>query len=150
MSSAFIKEDVEIVERPMLRRSPTGLPPGTLNLMTAQGSQQLRDRIRELSAALPDAPEIERLQDILHSATIVTPVTTLNSIVFGSTVSLKNAQGDKAVYRIVGVDEVGFASHNVSWVSYIGKTLLSAGGLDQRISLAPNEKAKWTVVSVQQ
>ncbi len=148
MSSAFIKEDFEVAERSMLRRSSSGLPPGTLNLMTFQGSQHLQDRIHELSKAQPNDPEIERLEEILASVTIVMPITTQNSIVFGATVSLQNEKGEKAVYRIVGVDEVHMAPYNVSWQSYVGKTLLNSGEIGKCISLAPDEKPVWTVVDV--
>ncbi|MDB6007077.1 MAG: greA [Prosthecobacter sp.] len=149
MSRAFIKEDVEVAERPMLRRSSSGLPPGTLNLMTADGAEYLRERMLELKRVHPKDPDIPHLEAVLQSATIVQPIDTLHSIVFGSAVHLQSDSGQQAVYRIVGVDEVDLSPHYVSWVSYLGRTLLGAGGLGARISLSPSQRSVWTVKSIE-
>jgi transcription elongation GreA/GreB family factor len=149
MSRAFIKEDVEVAERPMLRRSSSGLPPGALNLMTANGAERLRERIDESRRVRPNDPVIADLEEVLQSATIVQPIETLHSIVFGSTVHLQNDRGEEAVYRIVGVDEVDMNPQHVSWISYLGKTLLGAGGLGARISLTPTQKSVWTVTGIE-
>lgn len=149
MSRAFVKEDVEVAERPMLRRSSSGLPPGTLNLMTSDGAEHLRERMLELKRVQPRDPEIARLEAVLQSATIVQPIATLHSIVFGSCVHLQSDSGEHAMYRIVGVDEVDMSPHYVSWLSYLGKTLLGAGGLGARLSLAPSQKSRWTVKSIE-
>lgn len=149
MSRAFIKEDVEVAERPKLRRSSSGLPPGTLNLMTADGAERMRENIEELKLTRPNDPSLPRLEETLESATIVQPISASNAIVFGSTVHLQNDRGEQAVYRIVGADEVDMSPHHVSWLSYLGKTLLGAGGIGQRISLAPAQKSVWTVTGIE-
>ena len=48
MSRAFIKEDVDVYERPGQRRSQSGLPPGALNYMTPEGARRLRARLEKL------------------------------------------------------------------------------------------------------
>ena len=149
MSRAFVKEDIEVAERPTLRRSSSGLPPGTLNLMTTDGAEQLRARIAALQRTQPHDPAIARLEALLDSATIVQPITTLHSIVFGSTVHLQSDSGEHATYRIVGADEEDTHPHHVSWLSYLGKTLLGAGGLGARISLTPSSKSRWTVTDIE-
>ena len=149
MSRAFVREDVEVAERSQQRRSASGLPPGTLNLMTADGAAHLREQWQEQRLLHPNDDATARLEEVLASATIVMPITAQNTIVFGSTVRLRSDKGEQAVYRIVGVDEVDMDPTYVSWLSYLGKTLLGAGKLGQRISLAPTQKSVWTIVGIE-
>ncbi|TDU63142.1 GreA/GreB family transcription elongation factor [Prosthecobacter fusiformis] len=149
MSRAFVKEDIEIPERTTRRRSVSGLPPGALNLMTAKGAQQLRTRLAELQQASRAPSEILHLKQTLESVTVVeSQAAPRDAIVFGSTVTLRNAAGHEANYRIAGVDEVGLEPDNVSWVSPLGKILLDAH-LGQSIRLTTNDKTMWTVIRVE-
>jgi transcription elongation factor GreB len=148
MSRAFIKEDVEIVERATRRRSTSGLPPGALNYLTAQGAQQLRGRLRQLEAAAQkDDAEISHLELTLASATIVEPQPQADTATFGASVTLQNRNGQLQTYRIVGVDEVQVEPGNVSWVSPLGKALLGAE-IGQRIMLPDEQKEVWTVSKI--
>ncbi|MEQ1933028.1 MAG: GreA/GreB family elongation factor [Fimbriimonadaceae bacterium] len=147
MSSAFVKQDIDEPERPMRRRSSSGLPPGALNFMTASGAVLLQQRLAELIEASVDASEIEALKDVLESATIVKQPDRSEGVVFGARVTLKSAAGETRNYRIVGVDEIDLESENVSWVSAIGKALLGAQ-LAQRLGLGPEIDGKWTVVKI--
>lgn len=147
MSSAFVKEDIDEPERPMRRRSSTGLPPGALNFMTAAGALQLRQRLTELIETSVDASEIEALKDVLESATIVKQPDRSEEVVFGARVTLKGAAGETRNYRIVGVDEIDLESENVSWVSAIGKALLGAKR-GQRLKLEPEVHESCTVVKI--
>lgn len=148
MSRAFVKEDAEITERSTRRRSASGLPPGALNYLTADGARQLQARLTQLQAAAErDGAEISHLAHTLASATIVEPRTRPESVVFGSTVTLRSSTGKLTTHRIVGVDEVHLADGQVSWVSPIGKALLGAES-GQRVRLAGNEEAAWTVVEI--
>jgi transcription elongation factor GreB len=149
MSLAFIKEDVDLAERPTYQRSAFTQAPRTLNLMTADGAESLYERINALGRVRRNDPTIARLEAALQSATIVQPMAGTNSIVFGSTVHLQNDSGEKAVYRIVGVDEVDQSPHHVSWLSPLGKALLSADGLHARVSLSTTESAVWTVTAIE-
>ncbi len=127
MSRAFVKEDIDIPERTTLRKSASGLPPGALNLMTAEGARLLRQRLKQLLRAEDaDPEEIASLQHTLESATIIEPKPQPDAIVFGSRVTVRNATGEMETFRIVGVDEVALEAGNVSWVSPLGKALLAA------------------------
>ena len=69
MSKAFTKEDDSEPERNTRVRSISGLPPGALNYMTADGARRMEEEIEELRGTAPErAAEIQR---ILASATIV-------------------------------------------------------------------------------
>lgn len=147
MSSAFVKEDIDEPERPMRRRSSSGLPPGALNYMTEVGALRLRELLTQLKTTSADESEIAELEGMLESATIVKQPERPEEVVFGVRVTLKGATDEMKNYRIVGVDEVHLETNNVSWVSPIGKTLLGAK-LGQRVNLGP-EKAKWTVIKME-
>jgi transcription elongation factor GreB len=45
-------------------------------------------------------------------------------VFFGATVTVEDEDGDKATYRIVGVDETDGAAGDISWKSPVGRSLL--------------------------
>jgi transcription elongation factor GreB len=45
-------------------------------------------------------------------------------VFFGATVTVEDAEGDEATYRIVGVDETDGAAGDISWQSPVGRALL--------------------------
>ncbi len=150
MSRAFVKEDIEEPERRTLRRAASGLPPGTLNLITAEGARQLRSRLMDLAQSAPaDDDEVSYLEEALASATIVEPrqQADTKAVVFGSNVTLRTADGRLETYRIVGVPEVGLSPHNVSWLSPFGKVLL-ASTLGQNVRLSHGGPLLGTVEAV--
>lgn len=148
MSRAFVKEDVDPPERSTRRRSSSGLPPGALNYITASGAQQLRQRLASLQSVDPkNADAIAELERSLVSATIVAPQPPGNAVAFGATVSLQSDDGRLKIHRVVGVDEVELGAANISWVSELGRTLLSAT-LGQKLRLPGDEANVWTVVSI--
>jgi transcription elongation factor GreB len=78
--------------------------------------RQLRDidrRMRFLSKRLDDVqivnPKDQPRQD---------------RIFFGATVTVEDDAGEKAIYRIVGVDETDGAAGDISWQSPVGRALL--------------------------
>ena len=144
MSKAFTKEDDDLPERSTRRRSASGLPPGALNYMTADGARRLRTE--QVNASSDRAAEITQL---LAAVTVVEPPTeSPEGAVFGAKVTLREAGGREACYRIVGVDEVGFEPGWVSWTSPIGKTLLGVEpGLRVRLE-AGGDSGTWTVAQV--
>lgn len=150
MSRAFVKEDVDEPERHALRRASSGLPPGALNLMTTEGARQLRTRLADLAHASPkNEDEIAYLEQVLDSATIVEPSQQddTQTIIFGSSVTLRTSEGGLETYRIVGVDEQDLAPDNVSWLSPLGKALL-ASSLGKKVSLDQGGKPLGTVEAV--
>jgi len=144
MSRAFVKEDIEIPDRPSLRRSSSGLPPGALNLMTADGAERLRKKLAQSNGG---AEEAARLREMLESATIVEPHSSVTEVVFGARVTLRTVGGKIETYRVVGVDEAALATGNVSWVSPLGKALLAAR-VGQSVRVDPGNQVLGTVVSV--
>lgn len=148
MSRAFVKEDVEMPERSTRRRASSGLPPGALNYLTAAGAQQLQARLTALRQSTDAPPEdVASLEAILASATIVEPQPQADAVTFGVAVTLEDPDGQVATYRVAGVDEVDLQPGNVSWVSDLGKLLLSAS-LGQKLRLPGGDPTLWTVTKI--
>ena len=142
MSRAFVKEDVDPPERSRRARSVSGLPPGAVNYITAGGAARLqreRDALRRSDK--PDAERIAELERVLASVTVVEAPADPESVAFGAKVTVRNAAGLLASYRIVGVDEVRFHSDAVVWVSGTGKTLLAAE-VGDRVTLEGDERVQ--------
>lgn len=148
MSSAFVKEDIDVPERIPRWRSASGLPPGAMNLMTEDGARRLRLRVAALKGSAAGDPEIAELEGVLESATMVKPPERAEEVVFGVSVTVQNAAGEVACHRIAGVDETHLDPRNVSWVSALGRALLGAK-MGQRVSLGAEPQAKWTVVRIE-
>src|SRR5215831_9561068 len=127
MSRAFVKEDVDPLERSGRKRSPSGLPPGAANYITARGAKRLREELNQLRAANGCSERIIELEQILASGHIVDPPDApSNSVTFGATVTLTDEKGAIKTFTIVGVDELNLERDAVSWISPLGKALLAA------------------------
>jgi transcription elongation GreA/GreB family factor len=127
MSRAFVKEDVDLPERSGRKRSPSGLPPGATNYMTARGAKRLRDELQKLRAANTVSEHVTELEHILASVHVVDPPDEAsNSVIFGATVTVKDKKGATETFTIVGVDELNFEPDAVSWISPLGKALVAA------------------------
>jgi transcription elongation factor GreB len=127
MSRAFVKEDVDPPERSGRKRSASGLPPGAANYITARGAKHLRDELQKLRAANAGSERIIELERILASVRVVDPPDAAsNSVTFGATVTVQDKKNVTKTLTIVGVDELDFDRHAVSWISPIGKALLAA------------------------
>ena len=127
MSRAFVKEDVDPPERSGRKRSSSGLPPGATNYITARGAKRLRDELNELRLTNISSERIAELEQVLASVHVVdAPDMPSNSVAFGATVAVKDKAGASETFTIVGVDELDFERHAVSWISPLGKALLAA------------------------
>ena len=145
MSKAFLREsDSGDVPDPPPPVSP--LPPGAKNYVTPRGADQLRRRLARLTeeerppllAESTKDPEAMRalqaldqriwyLRESLRTAEIVTPQAGANDVVrFGATVSVREANGEVADYRLVGVDEADPDRGWISWTSPIARALNNA------------------------
>jgi transcription elongation factor GreB len=51
----------------------------------------------------------------------------IDRVFFGATVTVEDAEGEVAVYRIVGEDEIDGAAGSISWRSPVGRALLGKG-----------------------
>ena len=145
MSKAFTKEDVDPPERSGRVRSPSGLPPGAVNYMTAAGARRWRQELADLDA---DAEARGEILHLLESATVIEPDTEMpESVTFGAEVTVQDAADQEQTFRIVGVDEMEFWPDAVSWISPNGKALLAAE-LGGRLSLEDGRVVK--IVRIQQ
>src|SRR5690348_572071 len=127
MSRAFVKEDVDPPERSGRTRTPSGLPPGAANYLTARGAKRLRRKLHELcKQPTKDHRRIAELEQLLASATIVDAPEDRQQIAFGARVTVRDASGQLRAYQVVGADELNLHEHAVSWISPTGKALLAA------------------------
>jgi transcription elongation GreA/GreB family factor len=131
VSKAFTKEDDdEIPERAGRVRSGSGLPPGAVNYMSAEGARLLHAELARTKG--PRAAEMRRM---LESATVVPERDEPpDEVLFGTTATVRNSGGELAQYRIVGVDETRLAPGWVSWVSPLGRALIGVQ-VGQRVHL---------------
>lgn len=145
MSKAFTREENEGPERPEIAPTTSALPAGAKNYMTRAGADQLRAELarlveqeRPLLAAASDDPEAQRklslidqrvfqLEQSLQTVEVVSPPEgPATTVTFGSTVTVREPNGDIAIYRIVGVDETDFDRGWVSWLSPIARALMNS------------------------
>ena len=137
-----MKEDVDPPERSGRKRSASGLPPGATNYITARGATRLRAELKKLQETGDHPERIAKLEKILGSVQIVdSPDAGSKSVAFGATVTVEDTTGKTETYVVVGVDELDFEPHAVSWISPLGKALLSAE-LGDRIALRDGRMAK--------
>jgi transcription elongation GreA/GreB family factor len=127
MSRAFVKEDVDLPERSGRKRAASGLPPGATNYITMRGANRLHDELGKLRAADTNSERVAELERILASVEVVDPPERPSkSVMFGSTVTVKDKNGRAETFTIVGVDELDFEPEAASWISPVGKALLAA------------------------
>src|SRR5262249_9067184 len=118
VSRAFIKEDVDPPERSGRKRSASGLPPGATNYVTARGANRFREELQKLRASNTDTERIVELERILASIHVVNPPDAPSkSVTFSATVTVQDKRGATETFTIVGVDELDFEHHAVSWIS---------------------------------
>jgi len=135
MSRAFIREDVDPPERRGRKRSASGLPPGATNYITARGAQRLRNELERIRKEPDKGERVAELEGILASVVVVeAPEGAINEVVVGSTVTVEAPDRATRTYTVIGVDELDSVPDAVSWISPIGKSLLSAG-LGDRVSV---------------
>ena len=103
------------------------MPPAAINYITARGAKRLRDELNELRLTNISNERIAELEQVLASVHVVdAPDMPSNSVAFGATVAVKDKAGASETFTIVGVDELDFERHAVSWISPLGKALLAA------------------------
>ena len=145
MSKAFLRES-DLADDSPLPAAISLLPSGTKNLMTAGGAERLRQELVRLvdverpplvaqSTGDTDAKRelqgvdqrIRHLRESLRTAEVVeTPNSSDQVVHFGSTATVRDANGEESRFRIVGVDETDVDQGWVSWVSPLARALLNA------------------------
>lgn len=140
MSRAFVNEErieqaggEELVDRPISLHPNYVTPTGALELQTLESS--LMEELDTLKANAEDTfakdkvAEIERdlryVRTRLDSAILVDPkAQSHETVLFGATVEVEDAQGVRHAFHIVGEDEANATINKVSWVSPLAKSLI--------------------------
>ena len=152
MSKAFTKEsDDDGDDAAASRLRESSLPEGASNYITASGAARLRAELSELVTTARPAAQIavaaiadiaatseakkrlaeidRRIRDLtasLDSAEIVDPSgQDAARVLFGATVTVRDADDHELTYRIVGIDETDTRQGAVSWISPIARALLN-------------------------
>lgn len=101
-------------------------------------------RLREIDSRL------RFLTGRLEAAVVVDPLTLSgNKVVFGSTVTLEDEDGEMVTYQIVGEDEFDAKSGRISWRSPVATSLLGKSVGDEAILRKPSGDEIVTIVSVE-
>src|SRR5438270_12811930 len=142
MSRAFVREDADPPERSGRKPSASRLPPGAINYITARGAARLQAELTALCAVDDKSERITELKQILDSVQIVdAPESSSKYVFFGATMTLRDSHGRTETHTIVGVDELDFERHALSWMSPLGNALL-ASQLGDRITLEDGRTVK--------
>jgi transcription elongation factor GreB len=166
MSKAFTRESDDTQEETLQPRPV--LPPGVQNYITAEGADRLRNQLADLTeqkrAALqnpsPDEStrvaevrnletRLRQVQQILKSVVVARPSSKEpDRVAFGSTVTVRQANGDEATYRIVGVDEMDLDRGQISWRSPLARALFSRRTGDEFTFTSPAGTETLEILSV--
>jgi len=140
MSRAFVNEErfeqaggEELVDRPISQHPNYVTPTGALELQTLEAS--LMAELETLKATAEDTfakdkvAEIERdlryVRARLDSVILVDPkAQSHETVLFGATVEVEDAEGVRHTFHIVGEDEADASINKVSWVSPLAKSLI--------------------------
>ncbi|WP_321531336.1 transcription elongation factor GreB [uncultured Desulfuromonas sp.] len=105
-----------------------------------------KKRLREIDR------RIRHLTKRMDAAIIIDPVgqasVAKGRVLFGSTVTVENEDGEEKVLSIVGVDEIDSARGRISWVSPIGRALLGSSEGDAVTVKTPAGDKEYEVVEV--
>ena len=158
MSKAFTREsdDSDAEELPSFRPQ---LPPGTRNYITPEGAARLKRRLdalldqkRTLRPSEGDRRKLEasirNLQQLLDSVVIAERPVDREKAAFGATVVVRHANGQEDSYRIVGVVEADPEHGSISWLSPLGRALLSRKAGDKVRFRSPEGDEELAIVSV--
>lgn len=157
MNKAFTKED-DAPQQPEFRSRFQPLQPGFRNLITPRGQEDLRDELADLLARQASAPEPERALLKLRAADLakrletheVVPPHELppDRVIFGTTVLVRDDDGNERRYTLVGIDEARPEDGRISWTSPLARALLN-----QRVGAlakvhTPNGETELEIVSI--
>jgi transcription elongation GreA/GreB family factor len=117
-----------------------------------RGGDQLRHRARRETFARRTGKASRRKRrtasgspnssKLWHRSNVVDPPDApSNTVMFGTTVTVKDKKGATETFTIVGVDELDFERDAISWISPLGKALLNAD-MGDWITLEDGRSAK--------
>lgn len=147
MSKAFTRESDDAPETPL-----RPLTPLAKDYLTPDGAQRLRAELDQLTKAPePDATRsrIAQLQQILANAEVVQPpAPPWEQVLFGATVTVRDAAGGESRWRIVGREEADADRNWVSWSSPIARALLKTRvGQKVRFRIPVGEQT-WEILAI--
>jgi transcription elongation factor GreB len=120
--------------------------------MTSQGLQAFKDELAELERedSAMDADRRQFLRQLVDHAHVIVPEhQSGDRVIFGATVTVKDEDGERRIYKLVGVDESDAKAGKVSWISPIGKALLGARVGDTVTLLTPVKEEDLEILSVE-
>jgi transcription elongation GreA/GreB family factor len=134
MSRAFVRENDEtagVVPLPDRPLSPHR------NLVTRRGLKLIESRIAQFRAELADptaddeareraARELRYWTARRENAEVSEPGPEVDSVVFGTAVTVRRADGSAMTFRIVGEDEGDPAAGRIAWTTPVAQALLGA------------------------
>ena len=147
MSRAFVDESASESRENDAPELKIPLPAGAKNYVTPQGAERLRAEIEDLLALeQPRLGEVDRRIEYLSRMRAIMEVVQPSArepdrVVFGTTVTVREARGAQKTYRIVGVDESDPARGWVSWISPLARALVGKRpGEQARVKLPAGEE----------
>jgi transcription elongation GreA/GreB family factor len=123
VSKAFTKDDAE-VPVPAPRRRGVPLPQHVPNYITSAGELALRAELAKLAAG--DHDRAHEICEHLATAIVIGAPDNAARVGFGATVTVKDASGRRAKYRLVGAIEAAPRDGAVYWQSPIAEALYGA------------------------
>jgi transcription elongation GreA/GreB family factor len=135
MSRAFVSEDAAAAAAAILPERPVSTLP---NLVTPSGLSAIEAEVARLEARLAaisaeDAARPALARDLRYwrsrrtTAQLTEVPATPDEVAFGTTVTLRRANGTTQRYRIVGEDEADPAHGTVSHISPLARALFGKG-----------------------
>lgn len=145
MSKAFTSEETPD-PTPVVRDAPRPKP-GEVRWVTPEGASALRAELARLRAAGdPRAATVERTLEVL---TVLGPEHAPEGVVgFGTWVTVEDAEGETATWRIVGPDEADARARRVSVHAPLGQALMGHAEGDEVVVERPAGALELTVVAV--
>ena len=139
MSRAFVNEDQAAAQANQPVERPISDQP---NYVTASGLVQLQARVAEVKGLLAEqaamgervdqqrqadlARDLRYYQQRLHSARLVNPAPSAETIQIGSWVTFADESGSEQRVCLVGEDQADAGVGLINWGSPLGRTLLGA------------------------
>jgi transcription elongation factor GreB len=154
VSRAFVDESASESRENDSPELKIPLPPGAKNYVTPQGARRLRAELEGLQAlAAPRLREVDRRIEYLSRMTAVMEVVAPSAgdpdrVVFGTTVTVREAGGSEKTYRIVGVDEADPARGWVSWISPLARALVGKRKGEVALVKLPEGEERVTVTAI--
>ncbi|HYV33952.1 MAG TPA: transcription elongation factor GreA [Candidatus Limnocylindria bacterium] len=91
---------------------------------------------------------VQEIEDIIKNAEIITQQTHGTTVTIGSTVSIKNSNGEKK-YTIVGSNEANPKEGKISNESLVGKALLGRKAHQKFMVTTPSGEMEYEIVAIE-